>query len=96
MFTSNDIIVRSGDPGGRLFMQLFNSVSVNPISPPLSFNLYHMQTVLKAFSLEHEPHIIVDTWAKPGGAMDSRTFFNLAGQSCAGNTPKAGRFINAL
>lgn len=51
---------------------------------------------MNAFSLEHEPHIIVVTLFKPLGATDIKTFSNLSGQSAPGNTPRAGRFINAV
>lgn len=54
---SNDIIEKSGEPGDLLYMDEFNSSSVNGF-PPRCLFAYHIQTALNAFSLEHEPHII--------------------------------------
>lgn len=50
---------------------------------------------LKAFSFEHEPHIIVVILSSPFGATDINIDCNRFGQSLPGNTPRAGRLINA-
>lgn len=48
-----------------------------------------------AFSLEHEPHIMVVMLDNPFGATLIRTDCNRFGQSAPGNTPRAGRFTKA-
>lgn len=59
------------------------------------YNCYLIKIFLNAFSLEHEPHIIVVTQSSPFGAIDINVRSNLLGQSSPGNTPNAGRFTNA-
>lgn len=56
---------------------------------------YQMNIFFIAFSFEHEPHIIVVILGKPFGATDIKIFCKRSGQSSPGNTPSAGRFINA-
>lgn len=60
-----------------------------------SVNPYQMNMFLKAFSFEHDPHIIVVMCDKPFGATDINTSCNRFGQSSPGNTPSAGRFTKA-
>lgn len=50
---------------------------------------------LNAFSFEHEPHIIVVMLSNPFGATFINIDCNRFGQSLPGNTPRAGRLINA-
>lgn len=57
---------------------------------------YQINMFLYAFSLEHEPHIMVVMWVKSLGATDIKIDFNCFGQSAPGNTPNAGRFTRAL
>lgn len=54
-----------------------------------------MNIFLNAFSLEHDPHIIVVILFKPFGATDIKTLCRRCGQSSPGNTPSAGRLIKA-
>lgn len=95
-FTLNDIIERFGAPGGWFIIQESISSGVKSILPWRSLVRYQIKTALYAFSLEQEPHIMVDIWFKPLGATDNNILFNFSGQSFEGNTPSAGRFINAF
>lgn len=64
---------------------------------PIIFLLltYQINIFLYAFSFEHEPHIIVVMLLNPFGATAIKTERNRFGQSSPGNTPSAGRLINA-
>lgn len=55
-----------------------------------------MKIFLKAFSFEHDPHIMVVMLSNPFGATDINMDCNRLGQSPPGKTPRAGRLIKAV
>lgn len=55
-----------GAPGGWFTMHELFSSSVKLTFSPRCFRLYAMNMFLNAFSLAHDPHIIVATFGRPG------------------------------
>jgi len=92
---SNDIIETLGQPGALLNIDDCSSSSVNAFPWRVLF-AYHIHMALKAFSFEHEPHIIGWTCSRPLGAI-GRSIWSICLMNWGvGWTPSAGRFTNWL
>ena len=62
--------------------------------PPRRTDWYHIMACLYAFSLEHEPHIMVVTSERPLGATATRVLLMRSTQSAGGMLPRAGRCMS--
>lgn len=59
------------------------------------YKTYQIKILLKAFSFEHDPHIMVVILFNPFGAIFNNIDWSFSGHSLPGNTPNAGLLIRA-